>query len=65
MAFYSGLGPSVMGVFPYAGVNLAMYDGFRLAYTKFTKKEQVPKEMALVCGSLSGVLSSTATFPLE
>ena len=64
-ALFGGLGPSVAGVVPYAGINLGMYDALRLAYTKTTGEERVPKTAALVIGALSGVTAATCTFPLE
>lgn len=64
-ALYGGLGPSLMGVIPYAGINLGSYDGLRYAYTRVTKETKVPKSAALVFGALAGVTAATATFPLE
>ena len=51
--------------FRYAAVNLGLYDSMRAAYTRITGEERCPVEMALVFGALSGVASSTVTFPLE
>jgi hypothetical protein len=64
-ALFGGLGPSVVGIIPYSGINMAAYDGMRWAYTTSTKQEKVPKGLALAMGALAGVTAATATFPLE
>ena len=38
-AFYNGVTPSLIGVIPYAAVNLGMYDGLRALYLKNTKSK--------------------------
>jgi len=67
MAFYAGVQPSIIGVIPYAGVNLGMYDGLRALYMKVSKNDtgKVPKGVALVCGAVSGCVGATCCFPLE
>jgi hypothetical protein len=66
-ALYKGVTPSLLGVIPYAAINLGVYDGLRSAYLKAEQPAdgKVPKGVALVCGALSGVIGSTCTFPLE
>ncbi len=64
-ALFGGLGPSIVGIIPYAGFNLGAYDGMRWAYTRATGNEHVPKSAALAFGALAGVTAATATFPLE
>lgn len=65
LSLWAGLGPSLAGVIPYAGVNLGLYDALRSVYTKATGNERVPKTAALYIGSLAGVSAATVTFPLE
>jgi hypothetical protein len=65
LSLWAGLGPSLAGVIPYAGVNLGLYDAMRAGYTKVTGKEKVPKVAALYMGSIAGVSAATVTFPLE
>ena len=60
-----GLDASLIGVLPYAALRLGLYDGFKWSYRKFTKKEHVPPGMSMTFGALSGLLSASATFPLE
>jgi hypothetical protein len=64
-ALFAGLGPSVVGIIPYSGINLGAYDALRWAYMRSTKTERVPNGVALALGALAGVTAATATFPLE
>ncbi|XWS17155.1 hypothetical protein CRYUN_Cryun33cG0044100 [Craigia yunnanensis] len=59
---YKGLTPSLIGVVPYAASNYFAYDTLRKA---FFKKEEIGNIMTLLIGSVTGAISSTATFPLE
>ena len=65
LALYGGLGASIAGVIPYAGVNLAGYDAMRSMYVRVTHEEKIPKGWALVFGAVAGVTAATVTFPLE
>jgi len=61
---YRGLVPSLIGVVPYAAVNYFTYDGLRKAYKKAFKTD--PNNLVtLLIGSMSGAISSSASFPLE
>lgn len=62
---YRGLTPSVIGVIPYAATNYFAYDTLRKAYKKAFKQEEIGSIMTLLIGSAAGVISSSATFPLE
>ncbi len=64
-ALFGGMVPSLVGIIPYAGLNLGCYDGLRALYTKQTKADKVPKTVALVFGAVAGATAATATFPLE
>lgn len=67
-ALFAGLAPSLLGVIPYAGINLGAYDGLRLAAAAalgLASPAALPKSAALVIGAVAGVTASTATFPLE
>ncbi|KAI5071137.1 hypothetical protein GOP47_0013388 [Adiantum capillus-veneris] len=65
LAFYSGLSPSLVGVFPYAATNYFVYDGLRTAYRRSTGKNNVPTEATLVFGAVAAAASSAVTYPLE
>ena len=64
LALFGGLAPSLIGIIPYAGLNLGFYDGLRTLYTKQTG-QPVPKTASLVFGALAGASAATVTFPLE
>mmetsp|Transcript_32640 Transcript_32640/g.45305 ORF Transcript_32640/g.45305 Transcript_32640/m.45305 type:complete len:380 (-) Transcript_32640:224-1363(-) len=64
-SLYSGVQPSLVGVIPYAAVNLGMYDGLKWSYLQYSRDTRVPKNVAFICGSISGCFSATVTFPLE
>ncbi|XP_047331747.1 adenine nucleotide transporter BT1, chloroplastic/mitochondrial-like [Impatiens glandulifera] len=62
---YRGLTPSIIGVVPYAATNYFVYDTLRKSYKKLFRKERVGNIETLLMGSTAGVISSSATFPLE
>ncbi|CAI5458751.1 unnamed protein product [Closterium sp. Yama58-4] len=62
---YRGLGPSLIGIVPYAGSNYFAYDTLRTLYKKITKKDKIEPLATLVIGSLAGAAAASATFPLE
>ncbi|KAL2652412.1 hypothetical protein R1flu_020540 [Riccia fluitans] len=62
---YRGLGPSVVGVIPYAGTNYFAYDYLRTLYKKIFKTDEIGNLQTLLIGSASGAIASSATFPLE
>ena len=62
---YRGLGPSLVGIIPYAGANYYAYDKLRSLYRKFTKKKEIDSVATLAIGSLAGAFAASATFPLE
>ncbi|XVE53883.1 hypothetical protein DITRI_Ditri03aG0037400 [Diplodiscus trichospermus] len=61
-ALYRGVGPTLAGILPYAGLKFYIYE---------TLKTHVPKEhrksivMHLSCGALAGLLGQTVTYPLD
>ncbi|KAG6553581.1 hypothetical protein Mapa_004495 [Marchantia paleacea] len=62
---YRGLGPSVVGVIPYAGTNYFAYDYLRTLYKKLCQTEHIGNLQTLLIGSAAGAIASSATFPLE
>lgn len=65
VAFYSGLSPSLVGVFPYAATNYFVYDGLRTTYCRSTGQQNVPTIPTLVFGAVAAAASSSVTYPLE
>ena len=60
-----GLQASLIGVLPYAGIRLAVYDGLKWGHRKYTKKEKIAPVPTMVYGAFAGLLSASATFPVE
>jgi len=59
---YRGIGPTLIGILPYAGLKFYIYEEL---------KRHVPEEqqksilMRLSCGALAGLLGQTFTYPLD
>ena len=54
LALYKGWGASVMGIIPYASIDMAMFNTLKAAY--ITKYAHDPSVMTLLgCGAFSGV----------
>lgn len=64
--FYRGLIPSVLGVVPYAGIDLAAYESLKDLSKKFILKDKEPGALVqLSCGTVSGALGATCVYPLQ
>ena len=62
---YRGLGATLMQVAPSLAINYAAYETTRSVWLA-AKNERAPSVgMSLACGSIAGLISSTATFPLD
>lgn len=61
-ALYRGVGPTLVGILPYAGLKFYIYEEL---------KSRVPEEygnsimMRLSCGALAGLFGQTLTYPLD
>ncbi|CAL8072241.1 unnamed protein product [Calicophoron daubneyi] len=70
--FYRGYVPNILGILPYAGIELALFETFKQTYVKFTNTgEQSPDVMApppvyvsVTAGALSSVCGQLGTYPL-
>ena len=62
---YRGLGATLLQVTPSLGINYAAYETARSKYMKHWNETQPTVSMSLTCGSVAGLVSSTATFPLD
>ncbi|XP_042512764.1 mitochondrial substrate carrier family protein B-like [Macadamia integrifolia] len=64
LGLYKGLGATLLGVGPSIAISFAVYETLRSVW-----QSQRPQDstafVSLACGSLSGLASSTATFPLD
>nr|GEY92660.1 mitochondrial substrate carrier family protein B-like [Tanacetum cinerariifolium]GEZ11314.1 mitochondrial substrate carrier family protein B-like [Tanacetum cinerariifolium] len=61
---YKGLGACLLGVGPNLAISFSVYDTAR-SYWQLQRPQDSTILVSLACGSLSGVASSTVTFPLD
>ncbi|KAJ8752270.1 hypothetical protein K2173_003906 [Erythroxylum novogranatense] len=65
-AFFRGLIPSVIGIVPYAGIDLAAYESLKDMSKKYILHDSEPGPLVqLGCGTLSGALGATCVYPLQ
>ncbi|KAG6388423.1 hypothetical protein SASPL_149849 [Salvia splendens] len=65
-AFYKGLIPSLLGIVPYAGIDLAAYETLKDMSRKYILKDDEPGILVqLGCGTVSGALGATCVYPLQ
>ncbi|XP_068606091.1 mitochondrial thiamine pyrophosphate carrier [Brachionichthys hirsutus] len=66
VAFYRGLIPTLVAVFPHAGMQFFFYNIFKKLTAPIQKKENSGGHLrSLVCGSGAGVISKTITYPFD
>ncbi|KAL2643146.1 hypothetical protein R1flu_010733 [Riccia fluitans] len=64
--FYRGLVPSLLGMVPYAGIDLAAYETLRDWTSHVVGKDNDPgRFIQLGCGTVSGALGATCVYPLQ
>ncbi|WOL04688.1 mitochondrial substrate carrier family protein B-like [Canna indica] len=61
---YKGLGATLLGVGPSIAISFSVYETLR-SYWEVERPCDSPVMVSLACGSLSGIASSTVTFPLD
>ncbi|GKD80872.1 mitochondrial substrate carrier family protein B-like protein, partial [Tanacetum coccineum] len=61
---YKGLGATLLGVGPSIAISFSVYETLR-SHWKAYRPDDPTVCVSLTCGSLSGIASSTATFPLD
>ncbi|KAH7657139.1 solute carrier family 25 (mitochondrial phosphate transporter) member 23/24/25/41 protein [Dioscorea alata] len=65
-AFYRGLIPSVIGMIPYAGIDLAAYETLKDISRIYLLNDNEPGPLVqLGCGTVSGALGATCVYPLQ
>ncbi|XP_057983140.1 calcium-dependent mitochondrial ATP-magnesium/phosphate carrier protein 2-like isoform X2 [Malania oleifera] len=65
-AFYKGLVPSLLGIIPYAGIDLAAYETLKDLSKKYILIDSDPGPLVqLGCGTVSGALGATCVYPLQ
>ncbi|XP_010534553.1 PREDICTED: mitochondrial substrate carrier family protein B isoform X2 [Tarenaya hassleriana] len=64
LGLYKGLGATLLGVGPSIAISFSVYETLR-SYWRSNRSHDSTVMISLACGSLSGIVSSTATFPLD
>ncbi|XP_053964145.1 calcium-binding mitochondrial carrier protein SCaMC-2-A-like [Anastrepha ludens] len=63
-SFYRGYIPNMLGIIPYAGIDLAVYETLKKRYLSTNGTEQPSFLVLLACGSASGTLGQLCSYPL-
>ncbi|KAF9104420.1 hypothetical protein BGX27_010110 [Mortierella sp. AM989] len=76
--FYRGLGPSLVGIFPYAAIDLSVFETLKFGYMRWKaglhEGDKGSEEKALdrpsvfvllACGTISGSVGATSVYPLS
>ncbi|TNM88192.1 mitochondrial adenyl nucleotide antiporter SLC25A24 [Takifugu flavidus] len=65
-AFYKGYIPNILGIIPYAGIDLAIYESLKnLWLSKYAKDTANPGILVLLgCGTISSSCGQVASYPL-
>ncbi|KMQ93475.1 calcium-binding mitochondrial carrier protein s -2 isoform x1, partial [Lasius niger] len=64
-SFYRGYVPNLIGILPYAGIDLAVYETLKNNYLRtHDKKEQPPFWILLLCGTTSSTAGQVCSYPL-
>ncbi|KAL8260934.1 hypothetical protein R6Q59_024983 [Mikania micrantha] len=65
-AFFKGIVPSLLGIIPYAGIDLAVYETLKEISKTYIFVDSEPGPLAqLGCGTVSGALGATCVYPLQ
>ncbi|CAB1323957.1 unnamed protein product [Coregonus sp. 'balchen'] len=65
-AFYKGYVPNILGIIPYAGIDLAVYESLKNAWlARYAKDTANPGILVLLaCGTISSTCGQLASYPL-
>ncbi|CAL8396358.1 unnamed protein product [Boreogadus saida] len=65
-AFYKGYLPNILGIIPYAGIDLAVYESLKNAWlAKYAKDSANPGILVLLaCGTMSSTCGQLTSYPL-
>jgi solute carrier family 25 phosphate transporter 23/24/25/41 len=69
LALYKGLWPSIAGIFPYIGIDFAVYETLRThipqGSTWRNSHNEPRKHVLLGCGAIAGAVGQTIAYPLD
>jgi len=63
-SFYRGYIPNMLGILPYAGIDLAVYETLKKKYLTYHQQETPSFWVLLACGSASSTLGQVCSYPL-
>ncbi|CAO1412518.1 unnamed protein product [Diamesa tonsa] len=64
-SFYRGYIPNMLGIIPYAGIDLAVYETLKKKYLSNHSEQEAPQIwLLLACGSASSTLGQVCSYPL-
>ncbi|CAL1616767.1 unnamed protein product [Knipowitschia caucasica] len=63
-AFYKGYVPNMLGIIPYAGIDLAIYETLKNRYLQQSSSSDPGILVLLACGTLSSTCGQLASYPL-
>jgi len=63
-AFYKGYLPNLIGILPYTGIDLAIYETLKRAYLRREPSKDPPVLVLLACGTTSSTCGQIASYPL-
>lgn len=65
---YAGLGPTLAGIVPYAGINFLSYEELKQAWVSANpgkRERDIPPLLRLAFGATAGAIGQTLTYPLD
>lgn len=67
LGLYKGLWPSLVGVFPYIGIDFAVYETLRTHLPASCKNEKgdTSRTALFACGATAGIVGQTFAYPLD
>ena len=67
-SLYAGLGPTLVGIVPYAGINFFAYErqkGYWVNVHPGKSDADIPTPLRLIMGAAAGATGQTATYPID
>eukprot|EP00124_Ichthyophonus_hoferi_P002305 Ihof_evm8s151 gene=Ihof_evmTU8s151 len=64
LTFYRGLTTALLGIVPYAAIDLTIFETLKLSYMHFFEVDTPSALAMLACGTISSTIGSTTVYPL-
>eukprot|EP01006_Ploeotia_vitrea_P057876 TRINITY_DN68415_c0_g1_i1.p1 TRINITY_DN68415_c0_g1~~TRINITY_DN68415_c0_g1_i1.p1 ORF type:complete len:300 (+),score=6.55 TRINITY_DN68415_c0_g1_i1:51-950(+) len=62
---FRGIGPTLVGVVPYAGLSFCIFHTSKAQLQQRTKTTKLSPVQNMLCGALAGAVSQTVTYPID